>query len=73
MHRVVVSAFGGPDQLCIQTTSEELRFAPNQILVDVEAAGVNYVDIYQRQGASAQPAPLPYTPRLEGVGRVRQI
>jgi NADPH2:quinone reductase len=38
--------------------------------VDVEAAGVNYLDVYQRKGLS--PVSLPFTPGYEGVGRVRE-
>jgi NADPH2:quinone reductase len=41
------------------------------VLVDVEAAGINYLDVYQRKGSHG--APLPYFPGLEGVGRVRAI
>jgi NADPH2:quinone reductase len=37
--------------------------------VDVAAAGVNYIDTYQRDGT--YPMPLPYVPGLEGTGRVR--
>ena len=41
------------------------------MLVDVEAAGVNYIDVYQRKGVYK--LPLPFTPGLEGVGRVREV
>jgi NADPH2:quinone reductase len=41
------------------------------VLVDVEAAGVNYIDVYQRKGIYK--LPLPFTPGLEGVGRVREV
>jgi NADPH2:quinone reductase len=41
------------------------------VLVDVEAAGVNYIDVYQRKGVYK--LPLPFTPGLEGVGRVREV
>lgn len=40
--------------------------APNQVLVEVRAIGVNYVDIYYREGI--YPAPLPFTPGQEGSG-----
>ena len=52
MRRVMVNAFGGPEQLIVQRVSDELRPAPGQMLVDVEAAGVNYIDIYQRNGSA---------------------
>jgi NADPH:quinone reductase len=67
---VMVNAFGGPEQLAVQSMPEPLRPGPGQIVVDVEAAGVNYIDVYQRNGFGT--LPLPYTPGLEGVGRVRE-
>ena len=50
MRRVMVNALGGPEQLIVQEASDELRAGPGQILVDVGAAGVNYIDVYQRKG-----------------------
>ena len=71
MQRVVAKTFGGPEQLTIEEVAQASRPAPGQVLVDVEAAGVNYVDVYQRQGTSN--VSLPFTPGLEGVGRVREV
>ena len=71
IQRVIVTAFGGPDQLTLETLTEPLRPGPGQLLVDVEAAGVNYLDVYQRKGLS--PVSLPFTPGYEGVGRVREV
>ena len=42
-----------------------------QVLVRIHAAGLNFVDIYQRQGL--YPVPLPYTPGLEGAGTVEEV
>lgn len=71
LQRVIVKAFGGPEQLSIETVGEPLRPGSGQLLVDVEAAGVNYLDVYQRKGLS--PVSLPFTPGYEGVGRVREV
>ena len=71
MQRVTVRAFGGPEQLAVEAVDECPRPGHRQILVDVEAAGVNYLDVYQRKGLS--PISLPFTPGYEGVGRVREI
>ena len=71
MRYVRVTSFGGPEQLTIESDSNPPRPNRGQILVDVEAAGVNYLDVYQRSGTSK--VPLPYTPGLEGVGRVREL
>jgi NADPH2:quinone reductase len=70
MRRVTVKAYGGPEQLAVETAAEVPRTGPGQVLVDVEAAGVHYIDVYQRKGIYK--LPLPYPPGLEGVGRVRE-
>ena len=71
MRRVMVKALGGPEQLTVEPAVEAPRPGPGQVLFEVEAAGVNYLDVVQRKGAAELP-PL-YTPGLEGVGRVREI
>ena len=71
MRRVIIKDYGGPDALTTETVEEEHRPGPEQVLVDLEAAGVNYIDVMQREGVIK--LPLPYTPGLEGVGRVRAV
>jgi NADPH2:quinone reductase len=71
MQRVILKALGGPEQLALEQITEAPRPAPGQVLVDVEAAGVNYLDVMQRKGIL--PVQLPSTPGLEGVGRVREL
>ncbi len=44
---------------------------PGELLVDVAAAGVNYIDTYQRAGL--YPVPLPCTLGLEGAGTVAAV
>ncbi|HUF27289.1 MAG TPA: quinone oxidoreductase [Gemmatimonadaceae bacterium] len=46
----------------------EPRPGPDEALVHVEAAGVNFIEIYQRQGL--YPMKLPFTPGREGAGTV---
>ncbi|GAA1225736.1 quinone oxidoreductase [Prauserella halophila] len=61
---------GGPEVLTpadVETPSP----GPGQVLVDVAAAGVNYIDTYQRAGV--YPMDLPYTPGLEGAGTVAAV
>jgi NADPH2:quinone reductase len=68
MRAVQVSEAGGPEVLTpVELPDREP--APGQVLVEVAAAGVNYIDTYQRSGT--YPVPLPYVPGLEGAGRVR--
>lgn len=70
--RVRLSAFGGPEQLVMQVNDAMPAPCAGELLVDVEAAGINYLDVYQRRGGVHAPA-LPWTPGLEGVGRIRAI
>jgi NADPH:quinone reductase len=67
----VVTRSGGPEVL-------ELRDTPapepgrGQLLVDVEAAGVNYRDIYEREGGAYGGSP-PFIGGVEGAGTVAAL
>ena len=69
MRAVVVSEIGGPDVLTV-ADREAARPGPGQLLVDVTAAGVNYIDIYQREGRPPYGRDLPFVPGGEGAGTV---
>lgn len=70
MRKVVINEIGGPEQLKL-IDDDAPKAGQNEIVVNVEAAGINYVDVYQRKGI--WPLPLPYTPGLEGVGTVAAL
>ena len=70
MRAIEVTANGGPEVL-VPTDKPEPLCGENDLLVDVVAAGVNFIDIYQREGLYE--LPLPYTPGLEGAGIVRSV
>ena len=70
MRSIRVSHSGGPEVLTL-TEASEPDCGDEDLLVDVAAAGVNFIDIYQREGL--YPMPLPYTPGLEGAGIVRSV
>ncbi|MEO6502684.1 MAG: quinone oxidoreductase [Jatrophihabitantaceae bacterium] len=64
---LVVTKHGGTDVLQIQ--SREIgQPGPGQLLVQVAAAGVNFIDAYQREGI--YPVPTPFTVGSEGAGIV---
>ena len=44
---------------------------PGQVLVHLAAAGVNFIDIYQRSGQYK--GALPFTPGMEGAGTVEAV
>ncbi|CCH33501.1 quinone oxidoreductase [Actinosynnema sp. NPDC047251] len=67
---VVVRATGGPEVLEFGEVDAKSPGA-GQLLVDVAAAGVNYIDTYHREGR--YPLPLPFGIGLEGSGRVAAV
>lgn len=70
MHAVVVSRTGGPEVLEVGEIPER-DAGPGHLLVDVEAAGVNFIDVYQREGRYAMETP--FVAGCEGAGTVRAI
>lgn len=67
---VQITRTGGPEVL--EVAEIEVR-APEagELLVDVAAAGVNYIDCYQRQGT--YPIELPFVLGMEGSGTVAAV
>ena len=70
MRAIQISTAGGPDVLT-PTELPDPQARPGTLLVEVAAAGVNFIDTYHREGI--YPMPLPYVPGLEGAGRVRAV
>lgn len=70
MKAIQMSQFGEPDVLKISEVQIN-RPQAGQALIRIEAAGVNFIDIYQRRGI--YPVKLPYVPGLEGAGVVEAI
>jgi len=70
MKAIQVHTYGGPEALKL----EELPIpqpGQGQALVKIEAAGVNYIDVYHRTGL--YPAPLPRLMGVEGAGVVEAV
>ena len=61
---------GGPEVLQVEDV-EEPRPGPGEVLVEVAAAGVNFIDTYQRTGSYA--LDLPSGLGLEGAGVVAAV
>lgn len=70
MRAVRVTKAGGPDVLEVAEVDAPAP-GPGEVLVEVAAAGVNYIDTYQREGI--YPMDTPYVPGLEGTGRVTAL
>lgn len=67
MRAISILGPGGPEQLIVEERDDPVVI-PGTLLVEVAAAGVNYVDIYHREGVYAMAYPI--TPGLEGAGTV---
>ena len=71
MKAIRVSKFGGPDVLALEETAA-LVPGPGQVLVRIEAAGVNPADVYIHSGSYGQ-RPLPYTPGSDAAGTIEAL
>jgi NADPH2:quinone reductase len=70
MRAIVVNELGGPEVLTLEERPDPDP-GPGDLLVDVAAGGVNFIDIYQRTGI--YPMDLPYVVGSEGAGTVTAV
>jgi NADPH2:quinone reductase len=67
MRAIVVSELGGPEVMVLGEQPDPVA-GPGQVVVQVAAAGVNFIDLYRRSGVYQHP--VPYIPGSEGAGTV---
>lgn len=67
MKAIRVKALGGPEALVLDQVPDP-RPASGEAVIRIEAAGINFIEVYQRTGLYQ--VPLPYTPGTEGAGTV---
>ena len=70
MQAIQVSQVGGPEVL----TAVDLPVPtpkPNEALVNIKAAGINFIDVYIREGR--YPTPVPFISGQEGAGVVTEV
>jgi NADPH2:quinone reductase len=72
MKSIVIHEYGGPEVMKLEDVPTPDP-AAGQVLVKIEAAGVNPVDAYIRSGNYANVPKLPYTPGKDGAGVVEKI
>jgi NADPH:quinone reductase len=70
MKAIRFHAYGGPEVLQLEEIPVP-EIKPDEILVRVRAAGVNFIDIYQRTGHYR--TPLPFGPGIEGAGVIEKV
>ena len=69
MKAILIKEFGGPEVMKLEEVPDLIP-ARNQVLVRLEAAGVNPVDVYMASGQYSRKPVLPYTPGMDGAGMV---
>lgn len=72
MRAVEISRYGGPEVLEVVDVDPPSPGA-GQVLIDVEVAGINYIDTYQRSGTGHYRGQLPARLGVEGAGIVRKV
>ncbi len=76
MRAIAVPEFGGPEKLVLLDLPDPVP-GRGEALVEIELAGVNYIDVYMRSGAYASSqtyqTPLPMVIGMEGGGTVRAL
>ncbi|MBY0424277.1 MAG: zinc-binding dehydrogenase [Cytophagales bacterium] len=72
MKQVVLSQYGGPEVLTVVDT-EIPEPKAGEVLIKIEAIGVNYADTLRRRNLYFQPTPLPYVLGSEAVGQIVKL
>jgi NADPH2:quinone reductase len=70
MQAIQIEETGGPEVLHLAEIAPP-EPVPGELLVNVEWAGLNYIDTYQRDGL--YPMSFPFVPGLEGAGTVTAV
>lgn len=71
MKAIMIDKAGGPEELQLKTNPLP-DYGPDDVLVQMQAIGVNFIDIYLRTGLYAPPH-YPYIPGKEGSGVITAI
>jgi NADPH2:quinone reductase len=70
MKAILISQTGGPEALQF-TEVPTPQPSPSEALVKIAAAGVNFIDVYHREGRYA--VKLPFVPGQEGAGTIAEV
>lgn len=70
MRATVIRNLGGPEVLVTEDVDAPVA-GPGEAVVDIAAAGLNFIDTYHRTGL--YPVELPFTPGLEAAGTVASV
>ena len=72
MRALTLVAHGGPEQLKVQELPQPTVRSPNQVLVRVQAAGLNRLDLFIAAGLPGSSLQFPHVVGSDGAGLVDQ-
>src|ERR1700730_12553146 len=70
---VRMHGFGGVEQLIYEDTEEPTLSQPTEAIVELRAAAINHIDIWNRMGATGMVVQLPHILGADGAGVVVEI
>lgn len=73
MRAMVMHRHGGPEVLTLETAWPRPQPGPGEIVVQVQACALNYLDIFTREGMPGEPTPLPHITGGDVAGVVAEV
>ena len=73
MRAIVIHRHGGPEVLTLEATWPDPVAGPGEIVVQVKACALNFLDIFTREGMPGEPTPLPHITGGDIAGVVVQV
>ncbi|HEX7127578.1 MAG TPA: zinc-binding dehydrogenase [Thermodesulfobacteriota bacterium] len=73
MRAIVMHRHGGPEVLVLETSWPVPEPGPGEILVQVKACALNFLDIFTREGMPGEPTPLPHITGGDVAGVVAAV
>lgn len=70
MKAIRIHAHGGVDQLRCEDAPDPRITSPQDVIVKLEAAALNHIDIWVRKGATGMQIPMPHIVGADGAGTV---
>jgi NADPH:quinone reductase-like Zn-dependent oxidoreductase len=68
-----IHAHGGIDQLLYEAVDFPRFISPNDVIVKLEAAALNHIDIWVRMGATGMEIPMPHILGADGAGTAVEV
>lgn len=73
MRAIVIHRHGGPDVLTLEREWPRPVAGPDEIVVEVKACALNYLDVFTREGMPGEPTPLPHITGGDVAGVVAEV